>query len=110
LPKHNLVWVADITTLRILDKKFYTFLCNDVHTNNVVAYLIRSTTIDSKVIINVLAKAIDKRFVVAPKTKLIINTDRGTQFSSQAYKNFTEWIVFLGVNFDEIIQDGLKYN
>jgi transposase InsO family protein/integrase len=88
--KPNLVWVADITTLRILDKSFYTFLCTDIHTNRVVAHLIRSTSMDSKAIINVLAKAIDKRFVVAPKTKLIINTDRGTQFSSQAYKNFTE--------------------
>jgi integrase/transposase InsO family protein len=88
--KPNLVWVADITTLRILDKRFYTFLCIDAHTNNVVAHLIRATSIDSKAIVNVLVKAIDKRFVVAPKSKLIINTDRGTQFSSQAYKNFTE--------------------
>ncbi len=88
--KPNLVWVADITTLRILDRRFYVFLCNDVHTNKVVAHLIRSTSIDSKAIVNVLAKAIDKRFVVAPKSKLIINTDRGTQFSSQAYNNFTE--------------------
>jgi transposase InsO family protein len=88
--KPNLVWVADITTLRILDKSFYTFLCTDIHTNRVVAHLIRSTSINSKAIINILAKAIDKRFVVAPETKLIVNTDRGTQFSSQAYKNFTE--------------------
>jgi hypothetical protein len=88
--KPNLVWVADITTLRILDKSFYTFLCTDIHTSRVVAHLIRSTSIDSKTIVNVLAKPIDKRFVVAPKTKSIINTDRGTQFSSQAYKNFTE--------------------
>jgi hypothetical protein len=78
--KPNLVWVADITTLRILDKSFYTFLCTDIHTNLVVAHLIRSTSIDSKTIVNIyiLAKAMDKRFVVAPKTKLIINTDRGT--------------------------------
>jgi len=88
--KPNLVWVADITTLRVLDKKFYTFLCTDVHTNSVVAHLIRSNSIDSKAVIKALANAVDKRFVVAPKTKLIINTDRGTQFSSQAYKNFTE--------------------
>jgi hypothetical protein len=56
----------------------------------VVAYLIRSTTIDSKAIVSVLTKALDKRFVVTPKIKLIINTDRGTQFSSQSYKNLTE--------------------
>jgi transposase InsO family protein/integrase len=88
--KPNVVWVADITTLRVLDKRFYAFLCNDVHTNKVVAHLIRSTSIDSRAIVDVLAKAIGKRFIVAPKSKLIINTDRGTQFSSQAYKNFTE--------------------
>ena len=87
--KPNLVWVADITTLRILDKRFYTFLCIDAYTNNVVAHLIRATSIDSKAIVNVLAKAIDKRFVAAPKSKLIINTDRGTQFTSQLYHDFT---------------------
>jgi len=88
--KPNIVWVADITTLRTSDKNFHAFLCTDIHTNRVVAHLVRSNDIDSKAIINVLTKAIDKRFVVAPKTKLIIHTDRGTQFSSQAYKNFTE--------------------
>lgn len=37
-----------------------------------------------------MTKALDKRFLIPPKTKLIIHTDRGTQFSSQAYNNFTK--------------------
>jgi hypothetical protein len=55
--KPNTVWVADITTLKILDKSFHTFLCIDIHTNFVVAHLIKATTIDSKAIISVLTKA-----------------------------------------------------
>jgi transposase InsO family protein len=90
IAKPNIVWSADITTLRTLDKSFHVFLCNDIYTNRVVAHLVRSTSIDSKAIVSVLAKALDKRFVVTPKIKLIVHTDRGTQFSSQVYKNFTE--------------------
>ena len=71
--KPSKVWVADITTLKILDRTFQSFLCIDIHTNCVVAHLIRATTNDSKGIISVLTKAINKRFVVPPKTKLILN-------------------------------------
>jgi integrase len=85
-----MIYRSHITTLRTLDKSFHVFLCNDIYTNRVVAHLVRSSSIDSKAIVKVLAKALDKRFVVAPKMKLIINTDRGTQFSSQSYKNLTE--------------------
>jgi hypothetical protein len=63
--------VADITILRTLDRSFHVFLCNDIHTNRVVAHLIRSTSIDSKAIVNVLDKALNKRFIVVPKIKLI---------------------------------------
>lgn len=37
-----------------------------------------------------LKKALNKRFTIKPKRKLIILIDRGTQFSSQAYNKFIE--------------------
>lgn len=89
--KPNITWVADITSLELgLEsvKKYYVFLCIDVHTNCILAYLIRSAPIESSAIIKVLSKAIEKRFKIPPKTKLILHTDRGTQFSSKSYNNF----------------------
>jgi len=85
--KPNITWVADITTLDTI-KNYYVFLCIDVHTNYIVTSLIKSTPIESSAIVRVLSKAIEKRFKAPPKTKLILHTDRGTQFSSKSYNNF----------------------
>ena len=35
-----------------------------------------------------MSKAIEKKFASQPIRKVIIHTDRGTQFSSKAYNNF----------------------
>lgn len=85
--KPNISWVADITALD-LKKKYYVFLCIDIHTNFIVAYFIKSSPIQSSEIVRVLSRAIEKRFTIPPKTRLILHTDRGTQFSSRAYHNF----------------------
>jgi integrase len=37
-----------------------------------------------------LEQAIDKRFLIVPRTPVIIHTDRGTQFSSKKYSEFTK--------------------
>lgn len=89
--KPNIAWVADLTTLDLLDfkKKYYVFICIDVHTNYIVAYLIKSSPIQSCAIVRVLSRAIEKRFAIPPKTKLILHTDRGTEFSSKTYHNFS---------------------
>ena len=86
--KPNVAWVADITTIDLKFKKLNVYLCIDIHTNTVIAYLLRSEAIKSRDITKVLTQAIDKRFLTCPRTKLIIHTDRGTQFSSKEYKNF----------------------
>lgn len=41
-------------------------------------------------IVKCLSKIIDKRFLAKPNRKVILHTDRGTEFSSEAYKNFTK--------------------
>jgi transposase InsO family protein len=89
--KPNVVWVADITMLKLFrNQKAYVFLCIDIHTNIIVASNISKKTITTHQITKILEKAIEKRFQILPVKKLIINTDRGTQFFSKTYNNFTE--------------------
>jgi transposase InsO family protein len=68
------------------NKKLFVFLCVDIHTNLCIS---SQKTFTSHAIIKCLSKAIDKRFSIKPKRKVILDTDRGTQFSSRAYRNFT---------------------
>ena len=85
----NITWVADITTLRLFrGQKVFVFLCIDIHTNYIVASLISKQTITTRGITRSLERSINQRLKISGKKKLIIHTDRGTQFSSQAYNNF----------------------
>jgi transposase InsO family protein len=88
--KPNIAWCADITEVQLDEnKKLFVFLCVDIHTNFCIAHSSSQKTFTSHAIIKCLSKAIDKRFSIKPKRKVILHTDRGTQFSSQAYRNFT---------------------
>ena len=88
--KTNIAWVADITEIELhQQKKLYVFLCVDAHSNIIIANSISRKTITSSAIVKALSKAIEKRFRIEPTRKVIIHTDRGTQFSSQAYNRFT---------------------
>lgn len=87
----NITWVEDITTLRLFrGQKAYVFLCIDIHTNYVLASLISTRIITSQSIIRSLERAINQRLKTSDKRKLIIHSDRGTQFSSKTYNNFTK--------------------
>ena len=87
--KTNVAWVADITKLELYrGQKAYVFICNDIHTNVIVASIISKKVIDAQSIVRALKQAIDKRYKYLNEEKLIIHTDRGTQFSSKAYHNF----------------------
>ena len=89
--KPNVAWVADITEIELnQQKKFYIFLCVDVHTNVIIAHCTSQQEMKSNVIIKHLSKAIDKRFKAKPERKVILHTDRGTQFTGRAYKSFLE--------------------
>lgn len=101
-PKPNIVWVSDITEIELEEnKKFYVFLCVDIHANKIIAHTSSQKIIRSQAIINCLKKAIDKRFVLVPKTKVILHTDRGSQFSSKAYNSFVN-------NFKEFIKPSMS--
>ena len=87
--KANIAWVADITEIELdKQKKLYIFLCVDIHSNNIIASNISRKILLSSAIVKSLSKAIEKRFLAKPIQKVIVHTDRGTQFSSKTYNNF----------------------
>lgn len=89
--KPNVAWAADITSLELKNnEKLFVFICIDIHTNTVVSYTVRNKAISSSYIVKTLSKTIDKRFPNIPKNKLIIHTDRGSQFSSKQYEQFVK--------------------
>lgn len=55
-----------------------------------MASLISTQIITSQSIIRSLERAINQRLKTSDKRKLIIHSDRGTQFSSKTYNNFTK--------------------
>ena len=87
----NITWAANITTLRLFrGKKAFVFLCIDIHTNYIVASLISKRTITTQSITRSLERSINQRLKTSGKKKLIIHTDRDTQFSSKPYNTFTK--------------------
>ena len=89
--KADIAWLTDITEIELdQNKKLYIFLCIDIHTNKIIARTISQKIITAPAIVKCLKKAINKRFIVVPKIKVIIHNDRGTQFSSKTYNNFIE--------------------
>ena len=89
--KNNVAWVADFTTLELFrDQKIHVFLCIDIHSNLVIASTISKKVITGSTVANILEKAINSRCNRVSDLKLIIHTDRGTQFSSKSYNNFVK--------------------
>ena len=87
--KTNTIWVADITEVEVdQQKKFYMYLCVDAHANKIIAATSSKKNITSQAIVNCLKKTIEKRFKISPSIKVILHSDRGTQFSSKTYYNF----------------------
>ena len=89
--KVNVAWVGDITEIDLdQNKKIYIFLCLDIHTNKIVAQTMSKKIITAPAIVKCLIRAINKRFLILPKRKVIMHTDRGTQFSSKKYNEFVQ--------------------
>lgn len=89
--KPNSVWLADITEFEFNEgKKVYVFFCLDIFSNVIITSIFWTKTITSSDITKKLEEVIDKRFPIIPRRKLITHTDRGSQFTSQNYKNFID--------------------
>lgn len=90
--KTNVTWVADFTTLKLFQgQKAEVFICVDIHSNLIVASTISKKVINATSVVRALEKAIHKRFKSGPSShKLIIHTDRGSQFSGKIYNDFVK--------------------
>ena len=85
----NLVWAADFTSFKLdKTKKIHCFFCIDIYSNKIIVSIFRTRTITTTDIVRKLDLAINKRFPIQPKRKLILHTDRGTQFSNSKYNEF----------------------
>lgn len=91
IAKPNIAWAADFTSFELVNgRKIYVFICIDVFSNKIVVSLFRTKTFTSYDIIQKLNQAIETRLPIKPRRELIIHTDRGTQFTSEAYNKFIQ--------------------
>jgi len=87
--KNNIVWVADITSIKLSsDKKLFMFICIDIHTNLIISYAISTKVLKAKTIVKSLSTTIKNRLSDPVNSRVILHTDRGSQFSSQTYYEF----------------------
>lgn len=87
--KPNVAWVADITSFELSEgKTIYVFFCLDAFSNRIIVSIFRTKPFTTSDIVKKLTEAIEKRIPIKPRRELIIHTDRGTQFTSQAFGDF----------------------
>ena len=80
--KSEILWVSDITYLKVFDKFHYLILITDAYSRKVVGYnFARNMTAEFCCI--ALKKAIEERQY--PERKLMHHTDRGSQYCSSEY-------------------------
>lgn len=87
--KPNVVWAMDFTEIKTQDNKTVTiFICIDIFTNKILSFLIRKEKITSAEIVRSLKAILDQRVYVPSEPRLIIHSDRGSQFTSKTYNAF----------------------
>ena len=82
----NLVWVSDITYLKVASKWFYLCVIIDLFSRKVIAWKL-STKIDTQLVIDTFNKAYTKRG--CPKG-LMFHSDRGSQYTSLDFRALLE--------------------
>ena len=61
--RSNLVWTADIMDVQLANnRKFYIFLCIDIHTNTIITYCTSINMISFSTIVKKLSKEMESRF------------------------------------------------
>ena len=89
IAKPNPAWSADFTSFELVKRrKIYVFICIDLFTNKIVVSLFRTKQFTSYDITQKFNQVIEKRLPIKPRRELILHTDRGSQFTSEAYNKF----------------------
>ena len=84
--KPNLVWVSDITYVKVNGSFYYIWVIIDLFSRKVISYSI-SNKIDTKLVINTFNKAFIRR---NRPENLIFHSDRGCQYTSKEFRKFLE--------------------
>ena len=80
--KPNLKWVTDVTEFRLFGKKLYLSPILDLHSSDLVSYVISDWPVLSMVT-SMLDKAFDK---IPDGTNLILHSDQGWQYQHKQYQ------------------------
>jgi transposase InsO family protein len=80
--RRDRVWVTDATCVLTGQGWLYVVALLDVYTRRIVGWAMHES-LDAQLAVNALQMAIAQR---RPKPKLIVHSDRGTQFASAAYR------------------------
>jgi len=81
--KINSVWLTDITYMPLRDGFAYLCCVEDLHSRRIVGWSI-AQNMESSLVLKALNQAIALR---SPGKGLIVHSDRGAQFASQAYRS-----------------------
>lgn len=82
-PSPNKIWVGDITYLWTAEGWLYLAVFIDLYSRMVVGWSI-GTRLHASLVTLAFARAVVRR---RPKSGLIVHTDQGTQYASEAFKN-----------------------
>lgn len=89
--KPNLVWVSDITYVRVNNRFFYICVVIDLFAGKVIAYK-TSSKIDSQLVLDTFYSAYYKR---NSPTGIMFHSDRGCQYTSKIFRNTLDSLNFV---------------
>ncbi len=84
--KPDKVWVTDITYIRTYQGWLYLTIVMDLFSRKIIGWSMKPT-LAKEIVLDALLMAIWRR---APKGEVIIHSDQGSQFSSDAWNRFCE--------------------
>lgn len=89
--KPNLVWVSDITYVKVNNRFFYVCVVIDLFARKVIAYK-TSSKIDSQLVLDTFFSAYYKR---NSPTGVMFHSDRGCQYTSKIFRNTLDSLSFV---------------
>ena len=88
IPSHptrsNELWAGDITYLRLGSKFLYLAVVLDLYNREIVGWSI-GESLETNLVLTALDNAMRKH---GPNAEIIFHSDRGSQYASEAYRNF----------------------